>query len=140
MFIFIYDYFLYLFMTSSTLIFDGAGFEAIGTTSWGIASSLGYVDGEFISLEETLLITERILKSTKAPVNVDMESGYSNDVDEISKNVKKVMELGAAGINIEDMNRGSEHSIRDISLQSEIINEIKRVVTRDVGIFLLTPE
>jgi 2-methylisocitrate lyase-like PEP mutase family enzyme len=31
----------------SALTFEKAGFKAIGTTSWGIANSLGFSDGEF---------------------------------------------------------------------------------------------
>lgn len=35
----------------SALTLEKAGFKAIGTTSWGIANSLGYKDGELIDFD-----------------------------------------------------------------------------------------
>lgn len=35
----------------SALTLEKAGFKAIGTTSWGIANSLGYSDGELIDFD-----------------------------------------------------------------------------------------
>ncbi|WP_283106933.1 isocitrate lyase/phosphoenolpyruvate mutase family protein [Shewanella surugensis] len=38
----------------SALVLQQAGFKAIGTTSWGMANSLGYADGENITFSDLL--------------------------------------------------------------------------------------
>ena len=40
----------------SALLLEEVGFKAIGTTSWGIANSLGYADGELIDFDRHLSI------------------------------------------------------------------------------------
>lgn len=87
---------------TSAKIFEKNGLQAIGTSSWAIASTFGYEDGENISFEELLSTAEHIIKSVSIPVSVDMEAGYSRDNDAIVSNIEKIVQLGAVGINIED--------------------------------------
>lgn len=47
---------------ASARIFETAGFSAIGTTSAGIAASLGYPDGEIIPFEEVVRVVRRITR------------------------------------------------------------------------------
>lgn len=86
----------------SAKIAESAGFKALGSSSHAIANSLGYADGEQMPVDELLFIVERIVKSVKIPVSVDFESGYSDDPDQVAKYVKQLVELGVAGINLED--------------------------------------
>ena len=86
----------------SAKIAASAGFKALGSSSHAIANSLGYADGEQMPVDELLFIVERIVKSVKIPVSVDFESGYSDDPDQVAKYVKQLVELGVAGINLED--------------------------------------
>ena len=86
----------------SAKIFEKLKFKAIGTSSAAIANSLGYEDGENISFEEYFYIVKRISENTSLPLSVDIESGYSDDVDVILSNIIKLVEIGVVGINIED--------------------------------------
>ncbi|AIM36543.1 phosphonomutase [Sphingobacterium sp. ML3W] len=86
----------------SAKIAESTGFKALGSSSHAIANSLGYADGEQMPVDELLFIVERIVKSVKIPVSVDFESGYSDDPDQVAKYVKQLVELGVAGINLED--------------------------------------
>lgn len=86
----------------SALILEKAGFKAIGTTSWGIANSLGYADGELIDFEKHLEIIKIITDNVKIPVSGDIEAGYSEDIDTIVNHVLRTADIGVAGINIED--------------------------------------
>lgn len=86
----------------SALTLEKAGFKAIGTTSWGIANSLGYSDGELIDFDQHLAIIKTITENVKIPVSADIEAGYSEDPDQIINNVLRTAEIGVAGINIED--------------------------------------
>ncbi len=87
---------------ASTLVFDAAGFEAIGTTSAGIAAALGAPDGEVVGIEEMLTVVRRIVESTALPVTADMEAGYGDSPESVAETVRRTIEAGAVGINLED--------------------------------------
>lgn len=86
----------------SALTLEKAGFQAIGTTSWGIANSLGYADGEQIDFQRHLTIIQSIIEQVKIPVSADIEAGYGHDEQSIIDNVLRTADVGVAGINIED--------------------------------------
>ena len=86
----------------SAQIIQAAGFDAIATSSGAIADSLGYRDGEQIPFDELLYIVRRIKASTSIPLSVDMEKGYSDNPDQLQDHIQKLIEIGVAGINIED--------------------------------------
>ncbi len=77
-------------------------FPAIATSSAAVANSLGYEDGERMSFADYLFVIKRIISSIKVPLSVDMEMGYGSSDEEIYDNILKLVELGVAGINIED--------------------------------------
>jgi len=115
---------------SSALVFEQAGFEAVGTTSAGVAATLGLPDGEKLSIKENLELIERICSKVKIPVNADIEAGYGDTIPEILKNVEKFIDAGVAGINIEDENHRREddrNMLYDITFQSEKISAIKEL-------------
>jgi 2-methylisocitrate lyase-like PEP mutase family enzyme len=82
----------------SALALVEAGFLAVGTTSFGVASSLGRPDGGRATREANRALA-RDLASLPVPVSIDIEDGYSDDPDEVAAYVAG---LDAAGINIED--------------------------------------
>lgn len=87
---------------NSALIFQKLGFKAIGTSSAAIATSLGYEDGERMPFEDLLKITKDIQDKIQIPLTVDIEGGYSRDINEIIKNIITLYDNGVVGINIED--------------------------------------
>lgn len=86
----------------SAKIAQDSGFQALGTSSHAMANLLGYADGEKIAVDEILFMVERIVKSVSIPVSVDFESGYSDNPDEVANNVKRLIDVGVVGINLED--------------------------------------
>jgi 2-methylisocitrate lyase-like PEP mutase family enzyme len=104
---------------ASAGIFEQASFQAIGTTSSGIAASLGYLDGEQIPFPEMLAVVERIVKNTDLPVNADLEMGYGKTPADAAETVKRVIQAGVAGINLEDGTGNSQQPLFDIPLQLE---------------------
>lgn len=77
-------------------------FSAIATSSAAVAQSLGYDDGEAMPFWDYLFVVTRILSSIQVPLSVDMEMGYGSSDAEIFDNLRKLIDLGVAGINIED--------------------------------------
>lgn len=96
----------------SARIFADIGFDAVATTSAGVAWALGYPDGEGTPLDEVLAVVERIVRVTPLPVTVDFEAGYGDSPEAVAANVHRLIETGAVGINLED---GVRHEyLRDI--------------------------
>jgi 2-methylisocitrate lyase-like PEP mutase family enzyme len=106
----------------SAQIIENNGYDAIATSSGAIADSLGYGDGEKIPFSELLYIVQRIISSTKIPVSVDMERGYTNDLSELTDNIQRLVDIGVAGINLEDA-QGEEIYLKKL-------NSIKNHLTK----------
>ncbi len=80
----------------------GAGAKAVATGSWAVAAAHGYEDGEAMPLDFVLTLVTRIAQSVDLPLTVDFEGGYANAPDQIARNVVRVLQAGAVGINFED--------------------------------------
>jgi 2-methylisocitrate lyase-like PEP mutase family enzyme len=79
------------------------GFEALATTSAGLAFSLGRPDGEgAISREETLLNAKSIVDATALPVAADLENGFADDPEGCAETIRQAAAAGLVGGSIED--------------------------------------
>lgn len=87
----------------SARLFEQAGFPAIATTSAGIALAQGYSEPENISRDAMLQAIKSIVQAVTVPVTVDMEAGYASDPQGVAETVKMVIDVGAVGINLEDI-------------------------------------
>lgn len=85
----------------SARILQSLGFEAIATTSSGLAASLGRHDQQ-VSLPELMVHVAAICKAVDIPVSVDSEAGYSDDADGLTQTVEYLAAAGASGVSIED--------------------------------------
>src|SRR5580704_2671503 len=93
------------------------GFEALATTSLGMANALGRVDGEgSVSRTELLENCRIIAEATDLPVNADLENGYADDPQEAATILRYAAEVGIVGGSIEDW---SGEKIYDFNLAVE---------------------
>ncbi|QNL48198.1 isocitrate lyase/phosphoenolpyruvate mutase family protein [Olivibacter sp. SDN3] len=107
-------------------------FKALGTTSSGIARTLGYEDGENMSFEQLCFLVERIIKNIDIPLSVDMESGYGNTANEVADNMIKLYQLGVAGVNLEDsVVINGERTIIDKTIFTEKLNQITTILAEN---------
>ncbi|MEI6001660.1 isocitrate lyase/phosphoenolpyruvate mutase family protein [Paraburkholderia bengalensis] len=86
----------------SARLIEAVGAPAVATTSAGFAWALGYPDGRLLPISEVVASAARIIRVLKVPLSVDIENGYSDDPKTVADNVMRLVELGVAGINIED--------------------------------------
>jgi 2-methylisocitrate lyase-like PEP mutase family enzyme len=86
----------------SAQIVENSGFKAVATSSGAIAESLGYKDGENMPFAELLYIIQRIKSGISIPLSVDMERGYTNDLEVLKEQIQKLIDYGVVGINLED--------------------------------------
>jgi 2-methylisocitrate lyase-like PEP mutase family enzyme len=88
---------------ASAAALAAAGFEAIGTTSLGVAAALGVPDGASATKEATYELAARLVH-LPVPISVDAEHGFSEDPREVAEYAHRLEALGVAGINLEDRN------------------------------------
>lgn len=87
----------------SAKILSAMGFEAIATTSSGLASSKGKPDGEgVLTREETFENVAEIVHATPLPVSADLENGYGDDPEDCYATILQGAALGLVGGSIED--------------------------------------
>jgi 2-methylisocitrate lyase-like PEP mutase family enzyme len=110
----------------SALSYLQDGFTAIGTTSFGVASSMGHADGGR-STKEANITLAAALSRLECYVSVDVEDGYSDDPNLVAEYVAS---LPVAGINIED---STEERLVDPELLAAKIAAIKECTP---GIFV----
>jgi 2-methylisocitrate lyase-like PEP mutase family enzyme len=115
---------------SSARIFEDAGFPAIGTTSAGVAFTLGYPDGQKIPRREMLAVVRRIADAVEVPVTADMEAGFGDTPEEVADTAREVIAAGAVGMNLEDGVEGKPDFLADVNLQKEIIRAVLEAGTR----------
>jgi 2-methylisocitrate lyase-like PEP mutase family enzyme len=108
----------------SAVALEKAGFKAIGTTSWGIARTFGYGDGEQIDFDTHLGVIKSIVNHVKIPVSADIESGYGEDAAAIINNVLRTADLGVAGINIEDSPK-NQTGLRELIQHCELLSGMR---------------
>jgi 2-methylisocitrate lyase-like PEP mutase family enzyme len=98
------------------------GFEALATTSAGLAFSLGRPDGEaLISLEETLKNAKEINDAASIPVAADLENGFGDDPETCASTILLAAKAGLAGGSIEDATGRSNEPIYSFELSVERI-------------------
>lgn len=114
---------------ASARIVEQAGFRAVATTSSGVATALGYRDGQQISREMLIEALARITRVVECPVTADIEAGYGNSIEEVLQTVKAVIATGVVGINIEDSLIHQEKALADLSYQVELIKALRELAT-----------
>jgi len=121
----------------SAKIFETEGFKAIGTTSAGISASLGYPDGQRMSLLENIEVVKRIVNNSSLPVSVDIEAGYSENIEGVVESAKAALDAGAVGINIEDSTGIDSNPFFDISIQCKKISKIRKLAdNKNIDLFI----
>lgn len=87
----------------SAKMLESLGFEALATTSAGLAFSLGKPDGEgAVNREETLENARIITSATSLPVSCDLENGYGDDPQACAETILQAASAGLVGGSIED--------------------------------------
>jgi 2-methylisocitrate lyase-like PEP mutase family enzyme len=92
------------------------GFPALATTSCGAAFSRGLPDAPWaMPLDETLTHIAEIVAATELPVNADFQSAYAHDPDGVAVNVRRCVDLGVAGLSVEDATGDSATPLYDFA-------------------------
>jgi 2-methylisocitrate lyase-like PEP mutase family enzyme len=105
----------------SARILAAIGFEALATTSAGLAWVLGKLDTQ-VTRGELVDHVAEIAPATDLPLNVDSERCYPDEPGGVAETVRLLGEAGAAGCSIEDWNPATGR-IDDVGLAIERVAE-----------------
>ncbi|WP_060484504.1 oxaloacetate decarboxylase [Pseudomonas sp. NBRC 111123] len=101
----------------SAKLLASLGFEALATTSAGLAFSLGRPDAEgALSLDETLGNAGVIVDATPLPVAADLENGFGDLPEDCAQTILRAAETGLVGGSIEDASGRADAPIYDFEL------------------------
>jgi len=89
----------------SARIIERLGFQAVQCSGFSIALAACCRPEASLGLEENLHVTRHIVEAVSVPVMADGEDGFG-DVSVVGDTVRRYIEVGAAGINLEDQVMG----------------------------------
>lgn len=89
------------------------GFQALATTSSGMAWSHGQADGA-MGREQVLAHLRTMVQATDLPVNADFENGFGDSPDAVAQSVRLAIDTGVAGLSIEDATGNPSNPLFDI--------------------------
>lgn len=115
------------------------GFEALATTSLGLANALGRVDGTgAVSREEVLENCARIAAATDLPVSADLENCYAHEPRAAAEMIRLAAQAGVVGGSIEDATGDPQSPIYDFALAVERVHAAVEVARSLAFPFVLT--
>ncbi len=101
-------------------ILAALGFEALATTSAGLAFALGRRDGEgAVSRDETLANAREIVDATALPVSADLENGFGDSPDDAAETIRLAAAAGLVGGSIEDATGDRARPVYDAAQAQE---------------------
>jgi 2-methylisocitrate lyase-like PEP mutase family enzyme len=105
----------------SARLLAAQGFEAIATTSQGLAWSLGKRDQQ-VTRDELLAHVAVLAAATPLPLGVDSERCYPDEPGGVAATVRLLADAGAAGVSIEDYDPATG-AIDDVAVAVERVAE-----------------
>ena len=115
------------------------GFEALATTSLGLANSLGRVDGtNEVSRAQVIENCRVIAAATDLPVNADLENGYAHEPRAAAEIIRLAAAAGISGGSIEDATGEAEKPIYDFDHAVERVQAAVEVARALPVPFMLT--
>jgi 2-methylisocitrate lyase-like PEP mutase family enzyme len=121
----------------SARLLAGLGFEALATTSSGLAAALGLADGE-VGRAEQIEHCRRMCEATDLPVSADLENGFGDDPAIVAETIRLASGCGLAGGSIEDYSGDPAKPIYPLTLAVERIQAAAEAARSSSVPFVLT--
>lgn len=121
----------------TTKLLAAAGFEALATTSRGLANMLGRAVGT-VSRDEVIANCRDIVEATDLPVNADLENCFAHEPEAAAEAIRLAAEAGAVGGSIEDYSGDRANPIYDFDLAVARVRAAAKIAHSLPVPFLLT--
>lgn len=103
----------------SAKLIENAGFKAVQCSGYSFSIAAGYKCENDVTLNENLEWTRRIVESVNLPVMADAEDGYGG-MKQVVETVGKFIDIGVAGLNIEDQVHDKRSTLSIIDADSMV--------------------
>jgi 2-methylisocitrate lyase-like PEP mutase family enzyme len=103
------------------------GFQALATTSAGLAWTLGRADDQ-ATLDLTLDHLRVVVDAVDLPVNADFKAGFADDPQELRAHVKLATATGIAGLSVEDSTGDPDHPLYELDHAVERIRAARQAI------------
>jgi 2-methylisocitrate lyase-like PEP mutase family enzyme len=113
------------------------GFEAMATTSLGLANMLGRADS-VVTRSEVIANCRDIAEATDLPVNADLENCFAHAPEAAAETIRLAAEAGAVGGSIEDFTGDAADPIYELDLAAARVRAAADVAHALPAPFLLT--
>jgi len=105
------------------------GFQALATTSAGMAFSRGLPDSvAAVSRDDMLAHIREIVMATPLPVNADFQTGYADEPEGVAENVARCVATGVAGLSIEDATGEAANPLYERGLAIERVKAARAAI------------
>ena len=119
----------------SAKLLEALGFEALATTSLGLANMLGKSG---VTREEVIDNLRAICEATSLPVNADLEDGFAAEPRAAAQTIRLAAEAGASGGSTEDWWRDGKERIYPFNQAVERVQAAVEVARKLPVPFMLT--
>ncbi|HLL19004.1 MAG TPA: isocitrate lyase/phosphoenolpyruvate mutase family protein, partial [Rubrivivax sp.] len=120
----------------SALALQSLGFEALASTSAGLAWSLGRPDNN-LSRDAVLAHLAALVAATDVPVNADFENGFAADATGVMDSVRLAVATGVAGLSIEDATGHATRPLFAVDEASDRVRAARQAIDQAGGETLL---
>ncbi|MCG8591800.1 MAG: isocitrate lyase/phosphoenolpyruvate mutase family protein [Proteobacteria bacterium] len=121
--------------TGTARLLASLGFEALGTTSLGVANALGH---KRVRRQDVLDNTRTLVEATPLPVSADLENGFAAAPEEAAQMIEDAFRCGAVGGSIEDGSWDERAPVYDFTLAVERVQAAVEVARKLPIPFVLT--
>jgi 2-methylisocitrate lyase-like PEP mutase family enzyme len=118
-------------------LIEQAGFQALATSSAGLAFTLGLPDGH-VRRETSMRHLGEIVATTRLPVSADLGNGYGDLPETVAETIRLAALAGAVGASIEDATGDPAAPQFELSLAKERIAAAAEAVRSLPFPFILT--
>ena len=102
----------------TAMLLAAMGFEALATTSLGLANMLGRADSH-VTRAEVIANCRVIAEATDLPVNADLENCFAHEPEAAAETIRLAAEAGAVGGSIEDYSGNPQKLLFDLNHAKE---------------------
>lgn len=118
-------------------LLEGLGFDALATTSAGLAYTLGRRDYQ-VGRDATIAHARELVEATGLPVSADLENGFGDAPEAAAETIRLAAAAGLVGGSIEDASGRAEDPIYELELAAERVRAAAEAARSRPFPFLLT--
>ena len=111
---------------TARIVAQAPGVKALATASHAISFAHGVDDGEGLTLDAALAAARIVTGAVDLPVSVDFERGYAADATQLEANIARLIDAGAAGLNLEDSTGSGAGEMRPADDAAERVAAVRR--------------